>query len=239
MTGQYRFMPLAEAVHEWNRYLGESYRDELENLNPVAAQIGGWPAGDPAVLAAGGWLPLFRMDSDFDVSLGATEGALTAPITYVSRDDSSATLYDSLTAMLDYTADVYEAGALRSDEEMGEFFDYAITSAIKRRHFPDKVAQAEAAYKEGFSLSSGPRSPRPDRPKQEEFEQYALVSKLVRSGSQEAIPAVELFLRWLLGDAEQAHQITLDLVRSPYVVMRGWPHARSLLVQNLTYPFLI
>lgn len=238
MTDQWQFMPLAEAVHEWDRYLGESYRDELENLNPVASQIGGWPVGDPSVLEAGGWLPLFHMDSDFEVSLGARAESETAPVAYVPHDGYSAIFYDSLAAMLNFTADMYESGALRSDDEMGDYFDYTIASAVKRRHFPAKALQAEIEYRQECNLSGELRSTRADRPLKEEFEQFALVSKLLRTGSQEAIPAVELFLAWLLGDAEQAHQITQDLVHSPYGVMREWPHERSLLVQNLTYAFL-
>ncbi len=237
-TNQYRFLPLAEAVQEWDRYLGESYRDEVEQDNPIAAQIGGWPAGDPVVLQADGWLPLFEMDSDFKVSLGARAESQTAPIAYVPHDDHSAIFYESLTAMLNYTADVYESGALRSDDEMGDFFDYTITSAISRRHFPNKVVVAEAAYRQGRNLSSRPRNQRVNRPQKEEFEQYALVSKLIQSGSQEAIPAVQAFLLWLLGDADQARQVTQDLVNSPYLVMREWPHSRSLLTHNLTYSFL-
>jgi len=238
MSGQYPFMPLTQSLDQWRDYLEESYRDELENLNPLAALTGGWPAADPAILEAGGWLPLFQMDSDFHVSLGAEAGAATAPIVYVPHDGRSAIFYASLTASLNFTADIYESGALRSDDEMGDFFDYTIASAIKCNHFPSKVAQAEEAYKRGHSLSTEPRSSKPDRPNKEEFEQFVLVSKLARSGSQEAAPAAEKFLSWLLGNAEQAHQITQGLVHSPYAVMREWPHRRSLLVQNLTYSFL-
>lgn len=238
-SGQYPFMPLTQSLDQWRDHLEESYRDEVENRNPLAALTGGWPPADSAILEAGGWLPLFRMDSDFHVSLGVEAGAATAPITYVPRYGRSAIFYASLTARLNFTADIYESGALRSDDEMGDFFDYTIGSAVQRKHFPSKVAQAEEAYKRGQYLSHGPRSLSPDRPNKEELEQFALVSKLVRSGSQEAAPAAEEFLSWLLGDVEQARQITQGLVHHPCIIMREWPHKRSLLVNNLTYSFLI
>lgn len=238
-SSQERFLPLVEAVHEWNIYLNESYADEVNNMNPIAAAAGGWPPADAAILEAGGWLPVLEMDSDFHVSLGTQTGTSSSPIAYVSHDDHSAIFYSSLTAMLEYNADIYESGALRTDEQGGDFFDYTITSALTRKHFPDKVIEAEEAYRSKCSLPAHRAVGTPDRPTQEEFAQYGLVSKLAQSGSLQAIPATEQYLEWLLGDAEQAKQVTQDLVKSPYLIMYGWPHERSLIVHNFSYSYTL
>ena len=238
-SSQERFLPLAEAVHEWDTYLNESYADEVENMNPVAAAVGGWHPAAHEVLEAGGWLPVLEMDSDFHASLGTQTGALSSPIAYVSHDDCSAIFYPSLTVMLEYNADIYEAEALRTDEQGGDFFDYTITSALTRNHFPDKVMEAEEAYRSKCSLPAHRTVGTPDRPTQEEFAQFDLISKLVQAGSLQAIPATERYLEWLLGDAEQAKQIAQDLVKSPYSVMYGWPHERSLLVHNFSYSYTL
>lgn len=238
-SSQERFLPLAKAVHEWDTYLHESYADEVENMNPVAAAVGGWPPAAPAILEAGGWLPVLEMDSDFHASLGTQIGALSSPIVYVSHDDRSAVFYPSLTVMLEYNADIYEAEALRTDEQGGDFFDYTITSTLTRKHFPDKVTEAEETYLSKCSLPAHRTVGTPDRPTQEEFVQFDLVSKLAQAGSLQAIPATERYLEWLLGDAEQAKQVTLDLVKSPYSIMYGWPHERSLLVHNFSYSYTL
>lgn len=135
--------------------------------------------------------------------------------------------------MLDYRADIYESGALRSDDEHGYFFDYTLTSGIKRKHFPDKVREAEEAYRQKLDLTDSLRSTRPDRPTETEVEQFMLVRALLQSGSEQAVPATELFLTWLFNDSEEARQITQSLVRSPYQIKREWRHNQSFLLHGL------
>ena len=240
-SGQNTFLPLAESVHQWNIYLNESYAIVAENNDPSTAAAGGWSA-DPALLEASGWLPVFGMDSDYTASLGARAGSLTSPITYVPHDDHPDIFYQSLTAMLEYNADVYESGALRTDEKEYDFFDYITTSALRRQHFPDEAAKAEAEYAEKCDLRHDRTVETQSHLTQKEFVQAELVefvqanlvSQLARAGSLEAVPATERYLEWLLGDAARAKQITQNLVKSPRVVF----DEPLLTVRNLVYSFL-
>ena len=242
-SGQNTFLPLAESVHQWNIYLNESYAIVVENNDPSAA-AGGWSA-DPALLEAGGWLPVFGMDSDYTASLGARAGSLTSPIAYVPHDDHPDIFYQSLTAMLEYNADVYESGALRTDERGGDFFDYTIVSALRRQHFPDEATKAEAEYAEKCDLGHNRIVGTQAHLTQKEFVQaelvervqYDLARKVARSGSPQAEAATERYLAWLLGDAEQAKQITQSLIHAPYRIMYG-SEKYPILVRDFVYSFL-
>ena len=220
----YPFLPLQDSLKEYTQFQAENFQSELE-----------WGRKDFA--ASGGWFPVLGQEGYFTATLGAAAGARTSPLVDVSRDDQTYLQYSSLAAMLDYQADVYESSALRSDDEHGYFFDYTLTSAIKRKHFPNKAAEAEETYRQKLDLSDKQRSTRPDHPTETEFEQLRLVSDLLHSGSEQAVPATVLFLTWLLGDAKEAHQITQSLVRSPYQIKREWRHNNSLLLNSLPYGF--
>lgn len=220
----YPFLPLQDALKEYTQFQAENFQLELE-----------WGRKDFA--ASGGWFPVLGQEGYFTATLGAAAGEETSPLVGVTRDDQTYLQYSSLAAMLDYQADVYESGALRSDDEHGYFFDYTQTSAIKRKHFPDKVRESEEAYRQKLDLTDEERSTRPDYHTDTESKQLRLVGDLLHSGSEQAVPATELFLNWLLGDAEEARHITQSLVRSPYQIKREWRHNNSLLLNSLPYGF--
>ena len=235
-SGQYRLIPLEEAVHQWNTYLNESYAILLENNDPSAAATGGWSA-DVVLLEAGGWLPVLRMDSDFQATLGTQAGTQTSPIAIVPHDDHSDIFYSSLTVMLEYHADIYESGALRTDEKGRDFFDYTTTSTLKRQHFPEKVAQAEEAYQLKCYLPENRVPGTPEHYTDAESAQYHLAGQVVMAGSLQAEVATERYLAWLLGDADLAKKITQTLIHSPYRIMYG-SEKHPILVRNFVYSFL-
>ncbi len=186
-----------------------------------------------------GWLPVIGMERYYKATLGTTAGSQSVSVLGITREGSPYIAYDSLANMLKYHADVYESGALRTDDQGRKFFDYTITSALTRKHFPDKATEAEEEYRSKCSLPAHRTAGTPDRPSPEELAQFALVSKLAQAGSLQAVPATEQYLEWLLGDVEQAKQVTSDLVKSPCSIMYGWPHERSLLVHNFSYSYTL
>lgn len=220
----YPFLPLQIALKEYTEIQAENFQFELE-----------WE--DFKFAASGGWLPLLGMEAYYTATLGAAAGKHTSPLVSITRDAYADLVYPSLGAMLDYRADIYESDALRSDDERGHFFDYTLTSAVRRKHFSDNVAQAEESYRQELDLTDKHRSTRPDRPTETEIEQFDLVRALLQSGSEQAISATELFLTWMLGDAEEAHHITQSLVRSPYQITREWRHNQSFLLHGLPTSF--
>lgn len=219
----YPFIPLQDALKEYTEFQAENFQFEVEEL------------GSCEFAASGGWLPLLGMEAYFTATLGAAAGEAHSPIVGVTRDDTAYLAYSTLSAMLDYYADVYDSGALRSDVENKYFFDYTTVSAVKRRHFPEKVERAEEAYREKFNLAGVQRSTRPDRPTESEFEHLSLVRDLIHSGSEQAIPATEIFLSWPLGSDEEARQITHHLVRFPTQIKDNLPRERSMLVGCLSF----
>ena len=220
----YPFMPLEEALNEYTQFQAEDYK---QSVLEAYGEFDG----------SGGWLPLMGMERYYKASLGTAAGSQKSHILGLTRDDFPHVSYGSLTSMLEFQADVYESGALRVDEEGHDFFDYLTASVIKREHFPAKTAQAGEVYRQECCLPGGRAAGTPDRPTPEEYAQYGLVNHLVQTGSLQAVPATEQYLRWLLEDAEQAKQITQALVKSPNTVMYEWPHERSLLVHNLSYSY--
>ena len=218
------YMPLEEAIKEYTFAQAESYQIELEGEHFEFAE-------------AGGWLPILGMERYYKATLGTTAGTQSSYILGITREGSPYIAYDSLATMLEYYADVYEAGALRTEEQGGDFFDYTITSAIKRSYFPDKVVQAEEVYRQKYDLSANRISGTSEHPTGDEFAQYDLVRHLASAGSLQAEAATERYLEWLLGDVERAKQTTHTLLHSPYRIMYGGGEP-SILVRNLVYSFL-
>lgn len=221
----YPFLPLEEALREYSQFEEKKYEES-------------YLAGD-TFCSSGGWLPLLGRERSYLVSAGTKDGTQFSAVAASTHDDPPFYLSSSLSALLEVQADVYEANALRVDAAGNDFFDYALTSTVKRRHFPEEAAEAEDSYRSRCSLPNTRTFGTPSSPTPEEFAQYGLVSRLAQAGSVEAFPAAELFLAWLLGDARQSAQVLQVLACSPHQALAEWPQERSLLVCSLLSSFFL
>lgn len=219
-TRFYPFMPLQEALYEYTRFQAENFQLEVE-------------ADDCDFAESGGWFPLFGMERYYTATLGQSAGEQASPLVGVTRDDKTHFRYPSLKAMLEFRADLYEAGAMRQDTEGWQWADYGIASVIQRRHFPGQVSKAEADYM---------RLGEPDTPLTRgyydlEAQRSDAVCRLVSSGSELALPVVAEYLRVRIGNQPQADSVLRDLLAHPNKIRTEWPWTRNRYIGGLAAHF--
>jgi hypothetical protein len=102
-------------------------------------------AGVPAAsLWSARWFPLFRgAGGDYHVTLTAADGAATAPIYMVVREDpeSAYLAYDSLTSLIQTVTACFRAGAFQIVDGLLEE-DRLRAAAIVRAHNPERMRRA-------------------------------------------------------------------------------------------------
>lgn len=219
----YPFMPLNEALDEYTRFQAFNFQLEVENEYCDFAE-------------AGGWLPLFGEHREYTATIGQAPGTLTSPLAWVSREDKTTLHYPSLTAMLEFRADLYDADAMRQDAEGEQWVDYAAASTIQRRHFPEIAAEAEQNYAQFGKLDS-----LHDASHYYIFEAqraYA-VGQLISSGSEQALPIVAEYLREQIGDQALAAAVFRGLQADPNKVYKEWPWTRHMHIKGLAVHFQI
>lgn len=219
----YPFMPLNEALDEYTRSQAFNFQLEVENDDCDFAE-------------AGGWLPLFGEHMEYTATIGQAPGALTSPLAWVSREGKTTLHYPSLTAMLEFRADLYDAGTMRQDAEGEQWVDYAVASVIQRQHFPEQAAEAERNYahfgKPGSLHDAGHYYTF-------EAQRADAVNRLVSSGSEQALSVVAEYLREQISDQALAASVFHDLQTDPNKVYKEWPYTRRTHIGGLAVHFMI
>ena len=218
----YPFMALEESLGEYTRFQAENFRLEVEMEYCDFA-------------GSGGWFPLFGMERYYTATIGQPPGTLTSPLAWVGRETKTDLRYLSLTAMLEFRADLYETGKMRQDEEGWQWVEYGAASVIQRQHFPEQVTEAELNYAQfgeiGSPLNSGYYN--------FEAQRSAAVKRLVSSGSPLALPIVAEFLQEQIDDKTLAASVFYDLLTEPNEVSKDWPWTRNMFIGGLAAHFQI
>lgn len=210
----YPFMPIEDALKEYAFAQAENYQNELEN-------------DDCDFPASGGWLPLLGTERYYAATLGQPPGQTVSLLVQVSREDKTKAWYPSLTAMLEFRADLYNADAMRhEDGNILWWADYQIASIIKREHFPEQTAEAEEQYKQ-FGLPNSLINARYSQLAAQDASAHVVqrayyVGQLALSGSELALPVAEEFLREQLGSRDLAASVLQDLLTQPNKVSGKW-----------------
>ena len=219
----YPFMPLNEALDEYTRSQAFNFQLEVENDYCDFAE-------------AGGWLPLFGEQMEYTATIGQAPGTFTSPLAWVSREDKTTLHYPSLTAMLEFRADLYDADAMRQDAEGEQWVDYAVASVIQRQHFPEQAAEAERKYaqfgKPGSLHDAGHYYTF-------EAQRADAVNRLVSSGSEQALSIVAEYLREQISDQALAASVFHDLQTDPNKVYKEWPYTKRTHIDGLAVQFMI
>lgn len=218
----YPFLSMQEALNEYTQFQAENFRYEVDEL-------------DEDFAASGGWFPLFGMDRDYTATLGQPPGQFTSLLVWVMREDTASLHYPSLTAMLEFRADLYDAEAMRSDTDGWYWADYTIASVIQRQHFPEQVLNAEENYRRFGTLNS-PRTP--DHYNREAQRNDA-VCRLISSGSTQALSVVAEYLQEQIDDKALAASVLNDLLIAPNKVSKEWPWTRNMYTHGLPAHFEI
>lgn len=216
------FMPLQEALAEYTQFQAENFQIEVDE-------------GFCDFPESGGWLPLSGIGRDYTATLGQPAASATSPLVWVWREDKTEFRYPSLTAMLEFRADIYEADAMRHDADGWYWADYTIASAIQRRHFPEQVLDAEENYRRFGAVDS----PRTSGYYNREAQRNAAVCRLVSSGSVLALPVVMEYLQEQVGNESLAASTLRDLLTRPNKVSKEWPWTRNMYIRGLPAHFEI
>ena len=219
----YPFMPLSEALDEYTR--SQAFNFELEVKNEYCD-----------FAESGGWLPIFGEQMEYTATIGQAPGTLTSPLAWVSREDKTTLHYPSLTAMLEFRADLYDADAMRQDADGEQWVEYAIASVIQQQHFPEQAAEAERNY-----AQFGKPSSLHDAGHYSTFEAQRAdaVSRLISAGSEQALSVVAEYLQEQISDQALAASVLHDLQTRPNKVYKEWPWTRHIHIGGLAVHFQI
>ena len=218
----YPFMPLNKALDEYTRSQAFNFQLEVENEDCDFAE-------------SGGWLPIFGEQMEYTATIGQAPGTLTSPLAWVSREDKTTLHYPSLTAMLEFRADLYDADAMRQDADGEQWVEYAVASVIQQQHFPEQAAEAERNYAQFGKLGS------PLGPHHYTFEAQRAdaINRLVSSGSEQALSVVAEYLQEQISDSALAASVLHDLQTRPNKVYKEWPWTRHMHIGGLAVQFQI